>query len=574
VSSHAGSGATGPSSPGPSNPHPSNPRPSNSHPSDPGPTTSRPSARGAAAGLLGAAGLIAALTLASRAAGFVRWLVQSWVLGSSATADAYAKANTVPNVLYEIAAGGALVGLVIPLLAAPLASGLRTEVSRRASALLCWTVAIHAPVGILVAVLARPLAGLLLGGGAPEASLDLTETFLRVFAMQIPLYGVGTVLTGVSQAHHRFAWPALAPLLSSLVVIGTYLAAGVLAGPEIDDPATVSRSIVAILAWGTTAGVIVMSLAPLVGLRGLGLSFRPTLRLDPDLRRTALGLAGAGITALLAQQVAVLSVLRATSAHPGTYNVWQYAQAAYVLPYAVLAVPLITALAPRIAERAAVWRDGATPLVATSTRAVTAVGLLGAGALVAIAPAVTGVFSARFDLPGMTTTLTVLALGLPGFALLLHASRTLYAVSRPKLATVPALSGWLLAAAGSVAAGLLADASGGSLLAALAAASAAGMTLAGLASVLTVRRALGPQAVDRYVRTFAVALVAGALAAVAGRLVTGLVLGTSAEAASLPASVLALLAGGICSVAVFAVVTLLGDRTVIDAVRRRGGKAS
>jgi putative peptidoglycan lipid II flippase len=343
----------------------------------------------------------------------------------------------------------------------------------------------------------------------------------------------------------------------------------VLAGPEIDDPATVSRSIVAILAWGTTAGVIVMSLAPLVGLRGLGLSFRPTLRLDPDLRRTALGLAGAGITALLAQQVAVLSVLRATSAHPGTYNVWQYAQAAYVLPYAVLAVPLITALAPRIAERAAVWRDGATPLVATSTRAVTAVGLLGAGALVA-----TGVFSARFDLPGMTTTLTVLALGLPGFALLLHASRTLYAVSRPKLATVPALSGWLLAAAGSVAAGLLADASGGSLLAALAAASAAGMTLAGLASVLTVRRALGPQAVDRYVRTFAVALVAGALAAVAGRLVTGLVLGTSAEAASLPASVLALLAGGICSVAVFAVVTLLGDRTVIDAVRRRGGKAS
>jgi Na+/citrate or Na+/malate symporter len=100
------------------------------------------------------------------------------------------------------------------------------------------------------------------------------------------------------------------------------------------------------------------------------------------------------------------------------------------------------------------------------------------------------------------------------------------------------------------------------------------MTLAGLASVLTVRRALGPQAVDRYVRTFAVALVAGALAAVAGRLVTGLVLGTSAEAASLPASVLALLAGGICSVAVFAVVTLLGDRTVIDAVRRRGGKAS
>ncbi len=41
---------------------------------------------------------------------------------------------------------------------------------------------------------------------------------LRVFAPQLPLYGVGIVLTGVLQAHRRFAWPVLAPLLSSVVV--------------------------------------------------------------------------------------------------------------------------------------------------------------------------------------------------------------------------------------------------------------------------------------------------------------------------------------------------------------------
>ena len=47
---------------------------------------------------------------------------------------------------------------------------------------------------------------------------------LVVFAPQIPLYGVAVVLYGVLQAHRRFAAPALAPLVSSLVVIVAYLA--------------------------------------------------------------------------------------------------------------------------------------------------------------------------------------------------------------------------------------------------------------------------------------------------------------------------------------------------------------
>ncbi|MGO1510523.1 MAG: murein biosynthesis integral membrane protein MurJ [Actinomycetaceae bacterium] len=518
------------------------------------------------AGALGAAGLIAVLTLASRAAGFARWLVQSWVLGSSATADAYAKANTVPNVLFEIAAGGALVGLVVPLLAAPIAQGLRAETGRRASALLTWTLAILAPVGALVALLAGPLAGLLLGGDAPQESLDLTATFLRIFALQVPLYGIGTVLTGIAQAHHRFAWPALAPLLSSVVVIATYGLVGLLGGPGTHDPATVAPQIVALLGWGTTAGVLAMSLAPALALRGLGLTWRPTLAIGRELGRTALALAGAGITALLAQQVAVLAVLRATSGQPGSYNVWQYAQAAYLLPYAVLAVPLVTAVAPRIAELASRSVAQCAPVVARSARAVLAAGALGAGALVAVAPGVTEIFSARYDMPGMTPTLTVLALGLPGFALLLHAQRSLYAVHRARLATVPALVGWLVTAAATVAAGLAAAGSGhGTLLALLAAASSAGMTLAGILSVACLARALGGAALTGLARTCATAVLGAVLGALAGRWVTGLVIGDG-----LLLAVLAVLAGGLVALAAWVGVMLLADRQVLLALRRRG----
>ena len=34
---------------------------------------------------------------------------------------------------------------------------------------------------------------------------------LRIFAPQIPLYGIGIVLSGLLQGYRRFAWPVLAP---------------------------------------------------------------------------------------------------------------------------------------------------------------------------------------------------------------------------------------------------------------------------------------------------------------------------------------------------------------------------
>ena len=52
----------------------------------------------------------------------------------------------------------------------------------------------------------------------------VTGHMLAVFAPQIVLYGLAVVLYGILQAHRRFAAPALAPVISSLVVIAAYLA--------------------------------------------------------------------------------------------------------------------------------------------------------------------------------------------------------------------------------------------------------------------------------------------------------------------------------------------------------------
>ncbi|WP_127126115.1 murein biosynthesis integral membrane protein MurJ [Georgenia sp. SYP-B2076] len=521
-----------------------------------------PRLRAALGGVLGAAGMIAVLTLLSRAVGFVRWLVQSWTLGASATSTAYATANTVPNVLFEVAAGGALAGAVVPLLAVPLARHLRGDVDRTASALLGWTLLILVPLAAAVVALAGPVAALLLGPGAGGAQHDLTTSLLRVFALQAPLYGVGVVLSGVLQAQKKFFWPAVAPLLSSAVVIGSYLAFGALAEGHQDDPGALAGAAVAWLAWGTTAGVAAMSLPQLVPVLRSGVRLRPALRFPPGVARRAGHLALAGIGALLAQQVSVVVVLRLANGHgvDGTFNVFQYAQAVYYLPYAVLAVPLSTAVFPRLAARAA-DRTGFAAMAAGSTRAVVAAALVGLALLVAVAPAATAVFSLRQEMSGMTAAVTGLAPGIVGYALIFHLSRALYAVDQGRAAVAATATGWVSVALASWAAVELLAPDGGNgpgTLVGLAAGSSAGMVVAGVLLVLAVRRVGGAGALTGLGRTVVVAGVGAAAGAVLGRLVVDALLGGLGD--GLVAAVVAALLGALVSAGLTAVAVLAFDR--------------
>src|SRR5690625_6218541 len=96
--------------------------------------------------------MIAVLTIASRMLGFGRWLVQAATVQAGAVGNAYATANTIPNVLYEVVAGGALAGAVVPLLAGPIARKIADDVNRTSSALLTWAVLALVPFALAVSL--------------------------------------------------------------------------------------------------------------------------------------------------------------------------------------------------------------------------------------------------------------------------------------------------------------------------------------------------------------------------------------------------------------------------------------
>lgn len=530
---------------------------------------------------MGAAGLIAVITLLSRVVGFVRWLVHSWMLGGgSATAGAYATANQIPNILFEVAAGGALASVVVPLVAAPLARAMRDQVDHVASALLTWAVLILTPLAALVALGAGWIASLLpdpAGLTAQEVTAfdGLVTLLLRIFAVQIPLYGVGIVLTGILQAHRRFLWPAIAPMLSSIVVIGSYVVFGALADGNQDDPASLSGAATAWLGWGTTAGVVAMSLPQLVPVRRLGVRLRPRLDFPPGEAGHAGRLAGAGLGALLAQQLAVLAVvvLAPLGGDAGTLSIYQYAQAVYVLPYAVFAVPLATAVFPRLSEFAATHsRDEFARLTATSTRLILVVGLVGMAILIADAPTAPPIFRVT---PAMGDAIAWLAPGIVGFSLTFHSSRVLYAVDRGRSAVVATASGWVAVVVASTALVLLLAPDGAdtpATLRALAMGNSAGMVVAGAGLLLATHRVTRGEGTGALMRT----LLVGTVGAVAGGAVGRLAVDTTLDltGATVTGSVLAAVPGAAVAAGLTLVATYLFDRSTLGPLLARIGVRS
>lgn len=505
-----------------------------------------------------AASVIAALTVASRIAGFGRILVFTWAVGLARLGDLYQAANTVPNIIFEIVAGGALASLVVPVLAAPLRSGDRDTVEKTVSAQLTWVVSLLTPVALVLALAARPVVELFVSTATP-AELEIGATMLRIFAPQLPLYGIGVVLAGVLQAHQRFVWPVLAPLLSSVTVALVYAAFALRAEPS-PDVAAIDGLDLAILAGGTTLAVAVLTLCLVLPVRRLGLRIRPTYRLGAvagPVRR----LAAAGAVTVGAQQASLAVVLVFAGRGPaGSVAVFSLAMTVFLLPWAVLAVPIATAAFPTLAAKEADGdHDGFARTTATALRATLLVTAAGAALLVAVAPdaAITlaSLDSDRPDPAPLAAGIAAFGPGVIGYGLFALLSRALYARHRPAAVAAATVVGWAAVAASATAFAWALPM--GDRVSALAAGHSVGLTVLGVALLVTARRRIGAAALAGAARAALVGLVAaaaGTAAALAARTIT------VPDRAGVPPALLRGVLSAVLVVVVFTAVAYAADR--------------
>jgi len=555
-------------------------------------------AKKAMPGVFAAAGLIAVVTLAARAFGFGRWLVFSQSVGTTCVGSVYQAANQIPNVVFEVAAGGALAAVVVPIIAGQLARQEGAVADRTASAMLTWALVVLVPLSILMAACARPLSQFLVDEQGCAGSTDLMATMLVVFSPQVALYGVGIVLAGVLQAHRRFLGVVVAPLLSSVVVMVTYPLFAVLAQGSTNDLARLPGRASMLLAVGTTLGVAAMSLPLLIPVHRAGVRLRPIWTFPDGVARRAGALAGAGLLAVAAQGIAVLATLWVSQHRggTGTLTVYIYVQAVYLLPYAVLAVPVAMSAMPALAtgadhgtllampgrasllstsEQAPLVRAQST--LASSARAIIVATSMGAAALFAIASP-TGAFfraldagrdgaSGREALAALPDALSAFAPGLVGFGMAALLTRALYVRGRPAVAGALVAAGWLIAAIVPLVV-LPDDAGPRATLLWLGLASTCGMTVAAAGLFVVVRHTWGTAALHGFGRSAAAALVAGALSSVVARRLAEALDPEGLLAGAVVALLVAVVAVALCAASLW-VLDRESTRLVLDRLHRR-----
>ncbi|WP_203781770.1 murein biosynthesis integral membrane protein MurJ [Paractinoplanes rishiriensis] len=284
---------------------------------------------------------MAVATLASRAGGFLRVVVLTAALGlGTRLLDTYNVANTLPNAVYELVIGGAMATVVVPLLARAAVTepdgGVRYA-QRLITLLACGLAGIT-----VLALLVAPWLVDLYAPGFTAGQRDLAITFSRYFLPQILFYGVSATAAAVLNVRGRFAAPAWAPLASSAVVIAVCLCylAGLAGGHHL-------------LAAGTTAGVVTQTTLVLWVLRRTGFPLRPADPRGIGVRRIA-KLAGWVLLSVAAAQVLLAAATRSASlAGPGGVTAFQNAHAVFRLPFAVIALSVMTAMLPGLSRRAA-----------------------------------------------------------------------------------------------------------------------------------------------------------------------------------------------------------------------------
>jgi peptidoglycan biosynthesis protein MviN/MurJ (putative lipid II flippase) len=522
-----------------------------------------------------AAAVIGVLTVVSGVVGFGRQLVFAHTVGASCVGTAYTTANQVPNIIYDIVLGGALTSAVVPVLAGPVSRGPDGAAQARqiASALLTWSLLLLLPVAAVVALIAGPLTSLLIPaarGCAHGATLAASARMLIAFAPQIPLYGLAVVLFGILQSHRRFTAPALAPILSSVVVAAAYVAFGALGHGFQNRPGALPASAELTLSLGTTAGVAALALTGAVPAARLRLGLRPVLRFPDGVATRVRRLAMAGVLTLIAQDLSAVAAIVLSNARGGNgaLVLYSYGWQVFFIIYAGLAVPVATSAFPLLSAQSDSGEFRATS--AAASRAVLLMSWLGAAVLAGACLPLARVFSSdTSQARQLAGALALFAPGLVGYGLTAILSRILYAAGRNRVTAVAMAGGWLLVILADLA--IVPFVPHAWVVPALGLGTTIGLTAAGLALIVAVRRTLGRAALRGLPRAGLAGLGGGLAGAAAG---AGVAMGLPVHGFA-PNAAVTVLAAAAATVA-FLAMTFLTDggdlRAVTSRLLRRAGR--
>ncbi|MGJ9422304.1 murein biosynthesis integral membrane protein MurJ [Aeromicrobium sp. CF3.5] len=304
-------------------------------------------------------------TIASRLSGFVRLALLAWTIGTALDADLFNNANTIPNTMYILVAGGIFNVVLVPQLVRAM-RGDEDGGDAYANRVITLGLMVLA-IATALLVLAVPLVLRLvfkadLFTAQFAAQRESAELLMYLCMPQVFFYGAFVLIGQVLNARERFGPMMWAPVVNNVVacgiIVGYLIAFGSSNGT---DGFTDTQAL--LLGIGSTAGIAIQALLLVPFLRRAGFRYRPRF----DLRGVGLGhtarLAAWTLGFIVANQIAFITINRiatggtlsgaATNEAAGGSAVYEIGFLVSQVPHGVITVSLATAIIPMMSAHAA-----------------------------------------------------------------------------------------------------------------------------------------------------------------------------------------------------------------------------
>jgi len=371
-----------------------------------------------------AAGIVMAAFVVANLTGLARQMLVARAFGTDPALDAFVAAQRLPDLLFNLVAGGALASTFIPAFTGFLERGDRPGAWRLASGVVTLVCVVLAAASLLAALLAPVLIRWLAPGFAPTLQAQAAH-LLRIQLIAPLIFAVSGLLMGVLNAHQHFLLPALAP---------TMLWVGMIVGLVLWVP---SRGIDG-LAWGYVLGAALHLLVQLPGLRRLAdLRYTPGLghaMRNPAVRHVLRLMAPRLLGVAAVQLNFIVTALLASFMLSGSVSALTYAWQIFTMPQVVIAQAIAIAALPTFSAQIARGEVGAMRLsLAETVRGILVLALPATLGLLALrVPIIAMLFEGRrFDADSTALVAWALAwyaIGLASHSVVEIVSRAYYAL--------------------------------------------------------------------------------------------------------------------------------------------------
>lgn len=351
--------------------------------------------------------LVGAFFTADKLLAVVRDMLIGRAFGVAPELDAYYAAFELPDGLFTVVAGAALVTSLMPVLTARLEDKARDDVWHLVSAVLNWVLLIVAGVSV-VAAIAAPQVIAAVAPGFDAYRADLAARLMRLVLLQTLIASASSIATSSLQAHQHFLLPAAAPLAYT---IGRIVGALMLA-PHFG---------IFGLAYGGLAGTVGHFLIQVPGLVRYRARWTPTLH-DADLRAVLKlmlpRMAGLGATYL----TFVLPTFLGSRLSSGAISAYEYAWRLMQFPETILGTALGITVFPTLSAYANAGEKAALKqTTGWALRLILALGLPAAAVMALLGRALITLMFQRGAFDAAATERVYVALQYLTLALVAHA---------------------------------------------------------------------------------------------------------------------------------------------------------